>query len=91
MKAFEKQNYAHKDGEYVSADDSITSSWNFVLRYKMKKIKKKSRSVKTLKEFKETMIFVEFDGFSWMWLTKWSEWTSLELFETQHSAQQNRE
>ena len=57
----------------------------------MKKIKKKSKSVKTLKEFKETMIFVETDGFSWIWLTKWSEWTSFETFETQNYAQKNGE
>ena len=57
----------------------------------MKKIKKKSKNMKTLKEFKKTMIFVETDGFSWIWLTKGSEWTSFEVLETQHSAQKNGE
>ena len=61
------------------------------MRHTNEENKKKSKNMKTLKEFKETMIFVESDGFSWIWLIKGSELTSFEAFETQHSAQKNRE
>ena len=41
-----------------------------------------------MKTLKETMIFVETDGFSWIWLTKCSKWT---FAQTQHSAHKNGE